>query len=191
MGFVVFAGVRKPTDGDRLRQNASDRLTPLLLDITDASAVAAAAAAVARATDGAGLAGLVNNAGIAVAAPLEFLPIAELLPDARFVGIDNFAWGVRRFVVGLGKKVLIANVVAVPADGIFALPPNELTAAHAWLGVACYTLQIYFDFSGYSDMAIGLGRMLGSRRPVGGPPGRVIEGGTRGKVVPGGPPSVC
>jgi alginate O-acetyltransferase complex protein AlgI len=100
-----------------------------------------------------------------IAGPIiRYREIADQLAR-RFVGIEDFAWGVRRFVVGLGKKVLIANVVAVPADGIFALPPNELTAAHAWLGVACYTLQIYFDFSGYSDMAIGLGRMFGFRFP--------------------------
>jgi len=83
----------------------------------------------------------------------------------RLVTIDDFAYGVRRFVVGLGKKVLIANVVASPADQIFGMPFGELSAAHAWLGVVCYTLQIYFDFSGYSDMAIGLGRMFGFRFP--------------------------
>src|SRR6185369_8202715 len=59
----------------------------------------------------------------------------------------------------------IANVVAGPADQIFSLPPAELSPGHAWLGIACYTLQIYFDFSGYSDMAIGLGRMFGFRFP--------------------------
>jgi alginate O-acetyltransferase complex protein AlgI len=100
-----------------------------------------------------------------IAGPIiRYREIADQLAR-RVVRIDDFAYGVRRFVIGLGKKVLIANVVAVPADGIFALPPHELTAAHAWLGVACYTLQIYFDFSGYSDMAIGLGRMFGFRFP--------------------------
>jgi alginate O-acetyltransferase complex protein AlgI len=83
----------------------------------------------------------------------------------RVVDIDDFAAGVRRFIIGLGKKVLIANNVATAADGIFGLAPGELTAAHAWLGIVCYTLQIYFDFSGYSDMAIGLGRMFGFRFP--------------------------
>lgn len=83
----------------------------------------------------------------------------------RIVTLDDFAYGVRRFVIGLAKKVLIANVVAGPADRIFALPFDQLSAAHAWLGVVCYTLQIYFDFSGYSDMAIGLGRMFGFRFP--------------------------
>ena len=77
----------------------------------------------------------------------------------------GFAIGVRRFIVGLAKKVLVAGIVAGPADAIFALPPEQLTAAHAWLAVFCYTLQIYFDFSGYSDMAIGLGRMFGFTFP--------------------------
>lgn len=74
-----------------------------------------------------------------------------------------FASGVQRFVLGLAKKVLVANVVAVPADRIFNTPGDELTVGAAWLGAACYTIQIYFDFSGYSDMAIGLGRMFGFR----------------------------
>ena len=81
------------------------------------------------------------------------------------MGLDDFSAGVRRFVVGLGKKMLVANIVAVPADRIFAMPAAELSPAHAWLGITCYTLQIYFDFSGYSDMAIGLGRMFGFRFP--------------------------
>jgi alginate O-acetyltransferase complex protein AlgI len=83
----------------------------------------------------------------------------------RTVTIDDFAYGIRRFVIGLGKKVLIANVVAVPADKIFTMPVTQLSAGHAWLGIVCYTVQIYFDFSGYSDMAIGLGRMFGFRFP--------------------------
>ncbi len=79
----------------------------------------------------------------------------------RVVTRESFAAGVRRFVVGLGKKVLVANALATPADAVFAIPAGDLTPGLAWLGVACYTLQIYFDFSGYSDMAIGLGRMFG------------------------------
>ena len=74
---------------------------------------------------------------------------------------DGLVWGIRRFVVGLGKKVLIANTLARPADAVFGLPPSEMSAGLAWLGVACYALQIYFDFSGYSDMAIGLARIFG------------------------------
>ncbi len=79
----------------------------------------------------------------------------------RQVSLDDFAVGARRFVAGLAKKVLVANVVAGPADRIFAMAPGQWTAPLTWLGLVCYTLQIYFDFSGYSDMAIGLGRMFG------------------------------
>jgi len=79
----------------------------------------------------------------------------------RIVRREGFALGVRRFVLGLGKKVLIANAAAACADAVFAVPAGELTAPVSWLGLVCYSLQIYFDFSGYSDMAIGLGHMFG------------------------------
>ena len=75
--------------------------------------------------------------------------------------LEKFAVGIRRFVKGLAKKVLIANTVAWPADQIFSLPASQLSAAAAWFGAVCYALQIYFDFSGYSDMAVGLGKMFG------------------------------
>ena len=88
--------------------------------------------------------------------------IAAQLP-VRDQRIADVAYGVRRFVLGLGKKVLIANTLGHTADRIFALPASDLTAPVAWLGLCCYTLQIYFDFSGYSDMAIGLMRMFGFR----------------------------
>jgi alginate O-acetyltransferase complex protein AlgI len=77
--------------------------------------------------------------------------------------LADFAYGARRFILGLGKKTLVANTLGRTADAIFALPAAELSAPLAWLGLVCYTLQIYFDFSGYSDMAIGLMRMLGFR----------------------------
>ncbi|HYY55776.1 MAG TPA: MBOAT family O-acyltransferase [Pyrinomonadaceae bacterium] len=83
----------------------------------------------------------------------------------RYMSRPQFAEGVRRFVIGFGKKMLIANTVAFPADSIFNAPPDQLTTAVAWLGVVCYTLQIYFDFSGYSDMAIGLAHMFGFHFP--------------------------
>ena len=79
----------------------------------------------------------------------------------RTVRAEDFAWGVKRFIVGLSKKMLLANTLAVAADGVFSIRAAGLTPALAWLGIVCYTLQIYFDFSGYSDMAIGLGRMFG------------------------------
>jgi alginate O-acetyltransferase complex protein AlgI len=100
-----------------------------------------------------------------IAGPIiRYREIADQLAR-RIVTLDDFAYGVRRFVIGLSKKVLIANVVAGPADRIFAMPIEQLSAAHAWLAIVCYTFQIYFDFSGYSDMAIGLGRMFGFRFP--------------------------
>jgi alginate O-acetyltransferase complex protein AlgI len=100
-----------------------------------------------------------------IAGPIiRYRDIADQLA-LRVVTLDDFAYGIRRFVIGLSKKVLVANVVAGPADKIFAMPFEQLSAAHAWLGIVCYTLQIYFDFSGYSDMAIGLGRMFGFRFP--------------------------
>jgi alginate O-acetyltransferase complex protein AlgI len=100
-----------------------------------------------------------------IAGPIiRYKDIADQLAR-RVLTLEDFSEGVRRFIVGLGKKVLIANVVAVPADRIFTMPMNELHVAPAWIGVVCYTLQIYFDFSGYSDMAIGLGRMFGFRFP--------------------------
>ena len=83
----------------------------------------------------------------------------------RVVTRADLAYGARRFIVGLAKKMLVANIVAGPADRIFALPIAQLTAPLAWLAIVCYTLQIYFDFSGYSDMAIGLGRLFGFRFP--------------------------
>jgi len=75
--------------------------------------------------------------------------------------VEKFISGVRRFIVGLAKKLVIANSMGYVADMVFANQANENTAATAWLGVICYTFQIYFDFSGYSDMAIGLGKMFG------------------------------
>ena len=75
----------------------------------------------------------------------------------------DFVEGVRRVIIGLGKKVLIANTLGNVADQIFGIAPHELNTPAAWLGIVCYTLQIYFDFSGYSDMAIGLMRMFGFR----------------------------
>ena len=81
--------------------------------------------------------------------------------DNRQETIDKVYYGIRRFIIGLAKKVLIANTLGKIADQIFALPMNEFDAPIAWLGAVSYTLQIYYDFSGYSDMAIGLGSMFG------------------------------
>lgn len=85
--------------------------------------------------------------------------------SARTVDLDRFALGVRLFAIGLGQKVLIADVLASCADQVFGLSASELTTPTAWLGLLSYTLQIYFDFSGYSHMAIGLAHMLGFTFP--------------------------
>ena len=74
---------------------------------------------------------------------------------------SDFCQGVCRFIIGLAKKIILANQMAVVADMAFGLPKGELSVATAWLGALAYAFQIYFDFSGYSDMAIGLGRMFG------------------------------
>jgi len=79
----------------------------------------------------------------------------------RAVTLEGFAGGAQRFSEGLAKKVIVANTVALPADRVFALPAQQLTPLLAWFGTLCYAVQIYFDFSGYSDMAVGLGKMFG------------------------------
>ena len=81
--------------------------------------------------------------------------------DQRTCSADKFASGVQIFMVGLGKKLLVANNVGALWDSYKAMALSDLTVAGAWLGVLAFTFQIYFDFSGYSDMAVGLGRMLG------------------------------
>lgn len=79
----------------------------------------------------------------------------------RSVDISDMADGIKRFIFGLSKKVLIANTMAEAADYVYGLSNSQLCALTVWVGAICYMLQIYFDFSGYSDMAIGLGRMFG------------------------------
>jgi alginate O-acetyltransferase complex protein AlgI len=96
-----------------------------------------------------------------VAGPIvRYRDIADQIVS-RIITRELFASGVIRFILGLGKKLLIANTVSIAAEKILAMPTTELSSSIAWLGIVCYTIQIYFDFSGYSDMAIGLGRMLG------------------------------
>lgn len=83
----------------------------------------------------------------------------------RTLSIEKFFDGAQYFTIGLAKKVLIANTVAKAADNIFNLAGDQLDLLTAWLGAISYTLQIYYDFSGYTDMAIGLGLMLGFKFP--------------------------
>jgi len=98
-----------------------------------------------------------------IAGPIiRFNEISDQIEDRSYqFTVDNHLLGFFRFVIGLAKKVLIANVLGEEADRIFALGFDDLTTPVAWLGVLAYAFQIYFDFSGYSDMAIGLARMMG------------------------------
>lgn len=79
----------------------------------------------------------------------------------RQVSFDRFAEGSRRLILGLSKKLVLSNGVATMVDSVFALPDSERTVLLAWMGIVGYLLQLYFDFSGYSDMAIGLSKMFG------------------------------
>lgn len=83
----------------------------------------------------------------------------------RTVSYKLFSEGIERFIIGLAKKMIIANNCAFLVDGIFNMPTSESSALITWLGVIAYSFQIYFDFSGYSDMAIGLGKMFGFNFP--------------------------
>ena len=85
--------------------------------------------------------------------------------DARRETLRKFTCGARRFVIGLSKKMLIANTMGEIADKIFTLPAEQVDCLTSWVGAVAYSFQIYFDFSGYSDMAIGLCLMFGFRLP--------------------------
>ena len=96
-----------------------------------------------------------------IAGPIvKYHDIAQEIEN-RTQTVDGVTDGIRRFIVGLSKKVLISNTVGLVADTLFAADVSGLNAAAAWIGAVSYMLQIYFDFSGYSDMAIGLGEMFG------------------------------
>ena len=100
-----------------------------------------------------------------IAGPIvNYNTVAEQLVS-RESTMEGRALGFYRFVIGLSKKVLIANTLALYADQVFGMNYAELSTGSAWLGILSYTMQIYFDFSGYSDMAIGLGMMMGFRFP--------------------------
>ena len=81
--------------------------------------------------------------------------------DRRYVDVDKFVYGIRRFICGLGKKVLLSNTFAEVVDQVYGKDLTEVASSLLWLTALLYMLQIYFDFSGYSDMAIGLGKMFG------------------------------
>ncbi len=79
----------------------------------------------------------------------------------RVISLPRFRVGVERFIIGLGKKIIIANTLGFMVDSIYGLPTADLSTGTIWLVIIAYSLQLYFDFSGYSDMAIGLAKMLG------------------------------
>lgn len=96
-----------------------------------------------------------------IAGPIvRYEDIAKQIEEREFT-LDRVSQGVHRFIIGLGKKVLIANQMGFVADTVFSYSAHDVGMGAAWIGAICYTLQIFFDFSGYSDMAIGLGRMFG------------------------------
>ncbi|GGG68795.1 MBOAT family O-acyltransferase [Paenibacillus radicis (ex Gao et al. 2016)] len=96
-----------------------------------------------------------------VAGPIiRYNAVAEQLRKRVFSSIQ-FAEGIKRFILGLSKKILLANPLGLAADTVFATSTMDLSTGSAWIGILAYTLQIYFDFSGYSDMAIGLAKMFG------------------------------
>ena len=102
-----------------------------------------------------------------IAGPIvRFNQIADQIEDRKNLEtLDNKLLGLFRFGIGLAKKVLIANVMGAEADRVFAISEGDLTTPTAWIGIVAYTFQIYYDFSGYSDMAIGLGRVIGFKFP--------------------------
>ena len=96
-----------------------------------------------------------------VAGPIvKYHDVADQI-EHRTVDFEKVAYGVKRFIVGLAKKVLLANTLGAVADKVFTQPIDQLDCMTTWLGAICYTFQIYYDFSGYSDMAIGLGSIFG------------------------------
>ncbi len=101
-----------------------------------------------------------------IAGPIvRYHEISEQLADTGRNRYDDFAAGFPRFALGLAKKVIVADTIAPVADAAFAHAGGQITTPTAWLAALAYTIQIYFDFSGYSDMAIGLGVMLGFQLP--------------------------
>lgn len=98
-----------------------------------------------------------------IAGPIVKYKDIETQITSRTCTCEMTASGIQRFIYGLGKKVIVSNTLAAVADSIFQNPLEQIGTKWVWIGVGLYTLQIYYDFSGYSDMAIGLGRMFGFR----------------------------
>ncbi|MCL4117477.1 UNVERIFIED_CONTAM: hypothetical protein GTU68_062949 [Idotea baltica] len=100
-----------------------------------------------------------------IAGPIVRYSEIEVELKDREVTLNKFAEGIERFIIGLTKKVIIANNCAFLVDGIFNLPVQDISPLIGWVGVFAFGFQVYFDFSGYSDMAIGLGKMFGFNFP--------------------------
>lgn len=100
-----------------------------------------------------------------IAGPIVRYSNIEKQLNERSHNVDDFALGIRIFTIGLAKKAIIANSAAITVDAIFELPPWQNEPIVAWLGLVFYAFQLYFDFSGYSDMAVGIGRMFGFQFP--------------------------
>ena len=96
-----------------------------------------------------------------IAGPIVIYKDVEKQLEEREVDAQHLADGIQRFILGLGKKVLLANSIGALWEQVKLLPMEDLSVATAWIGAAAFSLQIYFDFSGYSDMAIGLGKIFG------------------------------
>ena len=154
LGFCVFAGVRKQSDAQALQQEASERLTPIFIDVTRQDTIATAAQTVTAAVDGSGLAGLINNAGIAVAGPLEFLPITELRHQLEINVVGQMAV-TQAFLSllrqGKGRIINMSSIsgrVAVPFAGPYAASKFGLEALtdslrrelHPW-GIEVVSIQ--------------------------------------------------
>ena len=96
-----------------------------------------------------------------IAGPIVKYKDIERQLKKRKTSIEKMTFGIRRFIFGLGKKCVLSNACAEVADVVFDSDINFLSTPIAWIGIMCYTFQIYYDFSGYSDMAIGLGKIFG------------------------------
>ena len=97
-----------------------------------------------------------------IAGPIvKYRDIHEEIHNRQTVSLANLSTGARRFIYGLGKKVILSNLIASCATTFLSADQTQTSSLMAWTGVILYALQIYYDFSGYSDMAIGLGRMFG------------------------------
>ena len=140
ISFFTFQGISYVVDAYRDREHASARFFPVLQY-------------------------LVCFPNLISGPLVKFRDLSPQLAKAERPDARETALALRRFTVGLGKKLLLAGTLGMVADGIFALEQGALDIRTAWLGAVAYALQLYFDFSGYSDMAIALGRLFGLKLP--------------------------